>query len=155
MGRRRKYTPLGLRRSVDRWFDSISRVVTVTEPVDTGERDEKGHIIYEQQEVQNRAGETVCRLEYVIPPTIGGLCRAMGISRETWAEYGRHDEYAEAVENARDRIQAYLEEELMTRSGKDVKGVMFNLQANYGMSEKYEVEMTGGALEALLRAETE
>ena len=155
MGRQRKYTPLGLRRAVDAWFDSITRIVAVTEQVPTGERDERGHPIYEERDVVNRAGEPVLRLEYVIPPTVGGLCRHLEISRETWSQYGDQPGHDAVVQEARDRIQTYLEEELLTRSGKDVKGVMFNLQANYGMSERHEVELSGGALEALLRSERE
>ena len=45
------------------------------EQVNTGQKDGWGHWIYEIQEVTNDAGEPVKILEFVVPPTVGGLCR--------------------------------------------------------------------------------
>lgn len=128
------------------------------EKIYTGERDEKGHLIPIPVPVRNRAGEEMRRLEYLIPPTVGGLCRHLGISRDTWAAYcdrEQYPEFSDTTTQARERMRAYLEDELLTREGKNVRGIIFNLQANYGMSERREIELTGGALEELLRAEKE
>lgn len=45
MGRPRKYTAKTLEREVKKYFDSITREVTVTELVDSGEYDQYGHMI--------------------------------------------------------------------------------------------------------------
>ncbi len=41
---------------------------------------------------------------------------------------------------ARARIEAYLEQELLTRE-KGLQGIIFNLQNNYGWRQKQEVEL--------------
>lgn len=151
MGREKKYNAVRLRKAVERYFDSISRHVAITEPVATGRRDEKGHMIYEDRRVTNDAGDEIERLEYLVPPTVGGLCRFLEISRDTWAEYQKNEEFAEACKGAKDRMLAWNEEQLMSRSGKDVKGIMFNLQANYDYKEKMDVSVHGG-VEDFLRS---
>ena len=65
-------------------------------------------------------------------------------------------EFAEITEGVKARMQAWNERELLTRPGKDVKGIIFNLQQNYGYGgEKHEMELSGGALEAWMRGETD
>ena len=44
------------------------------------------------------------------------------------------------VAEARARIEAYLEQELLTRE-KGLQGIIFNLQNNYGWRQKQEVEL--------------
>ena len=155
MGRPRRYTPAAMHRALEEYFGSISREITVTEEIYTGERDEKGHLIPVLVPVKNRAGEEMKRIEYVIPPTVGGICEHLGIDRSTWENYCQRKEFFRTTTHARERLRAYLESELLTREGKNVRGIIFNLQANYGMSERREIELTGGALEELLRAEKE
>lgn len=140
VGRRRKYTPNQLFAAVRDYLRSISRTVNVTEPVDSGKRDSKGHVVYEYVEVRNDDGEYVSRKEYLVPLTITGLCRELDISRDTWARYAADERYADAVELARGAVQDYLERELLTRQ-KGLQGVIFALQANFGMSEKRVVEL--------------
>ena len=70
MGRPRKYTRIGLEKAVQRYFDSISREVTVTEKVDSGERDDKGHVIWEQVPIINKLGEEIRVTEFAVPPTV-------------------------------------------------------------------------------------
>ena len=144
MGRNKKYDGKSLRKKVVKYFDSISRHIAVTEPVATGIRDDKGHMIYEDRRVTNDAGKEIERLEYLVPPTVGGLCAFLDISRDTWAEYQKNEDTAEACKYAKDRLLAWNEEQLMTRSGKDVKGIVFNLQANYDYSERMDVNVHGG-----------
>lgn len=144
MGRHKKYTPKQLRTAIDAYFASIGRTVTVTEEYPTGERDESGHAIMAQREVYADSGEPIRRYEYIIPPTAGGLCASLGISRETWSSYcdqRQHPELADITAAARERLLAYREEQLLTREGKNVKGIIFDLQNNYKWLDRSEVEI--------------
>ena len=116
MSRPRKYTPNTLKKTVNGYFDSISRLVPLTEKRDTGRKDRDGHVIYEEVPVLNRLGVQATVLEYLVPPTVGGLC----------------------------------EQQLLTR--KDVKGIVFDLQNNYGYHDKKEIELGGRAAKAVTAA---
>lgn len=153
-GRKKKYTPLGLQKAVDRYFDSISRVRILTERVPTGEKDDKGHVIFEEKEIINNLNEPMTVNEFIIPPTVGGLCDALGIHRSTWAEYcdeEKNPQFSDTTTRARGRMRAYLEQALLTR--KDVKGIIFDLQNNYGYTDKKEVEL-GSKAQKILGAAT-
>ena len=154
VGAPKKYSKKGLRTAVERYFDSITREVKLTEKVPTGTYDEKGHMIYEDRPVMNRLGEEVIVTEYLIPPSEGGLSAFLGIHRSTWWNYcdnDKHPEFFDTTSYARGRIHAYLEQESLTRQGKDLKGVLFNLENNFGYRESQSIELTGGALEQYLR----
>ena len=150
-GREMKYrTGKALQVQVDRYFKSISRTVPVTELVPTGELDEKGHRILDTQPVMNDLGEIMMRKEYIIPPTVSGLCAYLGIHRATWNRYCEpelHPEFCDTTTRARGYMRAYLEEQLLTR--KDVRGIIFDLQNNYGYAEKREVELGARATMAV------
>ena len=150
-GRETKYkTSKALRDKVEKYFNSISRTAPVTEEVPTGELDERGHKIFEAQPVMNDLGEIMLRKEYMIPPTVSGLCEYLGIHRSTWANYcdpEKHPEFFDTTTRARGRMRAYLEEQLLTR--KEVRGIIFDLQNNYGYSEKREVELGTRATAAI------
>lgn len=139
MGRPRKYTGRTLKKAVERYFRRITKEETVTVAKPTGELDRYGHPVMEMVPAVNQLGEEVKELRYLVPPTIGGLCIDLGISGSTWAEYGKREEFSEAVAYARGRIMAYLQRELLERSGRDVKGVMFDLQNNHGYREKVDL----------------
>lgn len=146
MARPKKFTAVKLRKEVCRYFDSISRTVTVTEKKDSGERDSHGHVIWKTVEVYNNLGEPLQKKEFIIPPTVGGLCEFLGIHRSTWNDYCNpelHPEFSDTTTRARGSMRAYLETELLTR--KDVKGVIFDLQNNYGYTEKKEIEIGDAA----------
>lgn len=128
-GRKRKYTKKTFYDAVCRYFDSISRTVTVM--------DGQGHVIY------NDAGEEIRTVQYAVPPGITDLCLHLGIDRSTWQNYANRDLYpelADICEYARDRIIAYLERELNVRE-KGTQGIAFNLQNNYGWKQVQEVEL--------------
>lgn len=139
MGRKKKYGAAALKKAVERYFRSISRIVPVTEKVETGERDEQGHRLYRDEPVKNQLGEVVTRVEYLLPPEEGALCRALGISTTTWEAYGRQEETREIVEDAKATIKAWLWQQMMVRSGKDIKGVQFNLENNYGAASRQNI----------------
>lgn len=141
MGRPKKYTKKTLAEAVERYFASITRIVTVTELIETGERDDKGHKIFERRPITNSLGEEAKVEEYIVPPTVGGLCAYLGIHRSTWADYcdeSKYPEFSDTTTRARGRLRAYLEQQLLVR--KDVKGIIFDLQNNHGYSEKRQVE---------------
>jgi len=130
-GRPKKYTKKSLERAVDGYFASISRTVDALD----------GH----GRPMRNDAGDPIRVTEYVRPPSVGGLCLYLGIDRSTWQNYADrelHPELAEITAYARVRMEAYLEEQLLTRE-KNVQGLIFNLQNNYGWREKREVELGG------------
>lgn len=142
MARPRKYTKKTLAEAVERYFASITRIVPVTEMVDTGKRDDKGHKVYERVAVKNSLGEEAKVEEYIVPPTVGSLCEYLQIHRSTWADYcdhNLHPEFSDTTTRARGRLRAYLEQQLLIR--KDVKGIIFDLQNNHGYSEKRELEL--------------
>jgi len=131
MPKERSHTGESLMKGVVRFFKSISRTVPARAR-DTGE------------ELVNDLGTPIMLTDYIIPPTEGRLCRELGINISTWWRYKDASQYPEmqpAVQYASDRIAEYLQQELLTREGKDVRGVIFNLQNNYGWSEKKEIEV--------------
>ena len=128
-GRPKKYTKKKLREETERYFRSISRTIPA--------RDDTGGII------RNDDGDEIQLLQYVVPPSIAGLCLQLGIDRSTWQNYADptlHPELADVVAEARARIEAYLEQELLTRE-KGLQGIIFNLQNNYGWRQKQEDEL--------------
>lgn len=155
MARPRKYTAKALREGVDGYFRSICRTRAATELKPTGEVDRYGHPILKPEVILNDDGEEIMVREYIVPPTTAGLCRHLGISHQTWAEYSdkeKHPEFADSTTRARERLREYNELELLTRPGKDVRGIIFNLQNNFGYSEKREVDLAPTAAQAVSTA---
>lgn len=141
-----------LRRAVDKYFDSITREVVKTEKRETGERDEMGHMIYEDVPVLNKLGKPLVITEYIIPPTVGDLCEFLKIDRATWSRYcdsEKYPEFCNTTTRARGRMMSWNEKELLTREGKDCKGIIFNLENNYGYKERQSVDVHG-SLESYL-----
>lgn len=155
MGAPRKYGPKKLRRALEAYFASISRTVTLTERVPTGAKDNWGHEIYQTAEIHNDAGEPIKRRIFEVPPSVGGLCDHLGIHRSTWANYcdaEANPDLAEPTRWADEQFLTYLEMELLTRSGKDLKGIIQYLQHRYGYAERREVEMGPRARKAMTAA---
>lgn len=148
-----------LAKAVEAYFASISRTVEALEEYDTGEKDADGHAIYASRPILNDAGERIRYLEFVVPPTVGGLCAHLGITLRTWDEFcdrDRHPEFYDIAEQACRRMRAWREEQLLTR--RDVRGVIFDLKNNfgYGAGKKPEgrppaVKMSMGDKMAILR----
>lgn len=150
MGRPKRYTKKTLDEAVERYFATITRIVTMTELIETGERDDKGHKIFERKPITNSLGEEAKVEEYIVPPTVGALCQHLGIHRSTWAEYcdrELHPEFSDTTTRARGRLRAYLEQQLLIR--KDVKGIIFDLQNNHGYAEKRQLELGERASKAV------
>lgn len=153
MAGRRKYSKKTLKEAVQAYFDSITREVEIKERVDSGKRDSYGHVIWELVPVQNKLGETAKTTEYLVPPTIGGLCLHLGISYATWSRWHtgeENEDIAGILEDVRDRMLAWRMEQVLSR--KDVKGLVWELEVNYGVGAK---EKDGGGVSVTLGAELE
>lgn len=155
-GAPRKYkTAKSLRDAVEDYFDSITQEAAMEEVYDTGKKDKKGHEIYAKRPVLNKKGEPVKYLKYLFPPEVGDLCVHLRIHRDTWNEYCNHEKhpkFSDTTTYARGRMYAWNQRQLLTREGKDVRGIIFNLQANYGCSTKSEVEIGERAAKAMSAA---
>ena len=148
----KKYTKKTLERAVREYFDSISREVELTEMVDSGEKDDKGHVIYRPEKIQNKLGQSVKVTEFLVPPNVQDLCDYLVIHRSTWWDYSdpeKHPDLAPICARVKDVFLGYREKQLLTRPGKDIKGIVFDLENNYGYSDKRSVEVTGGVEEYL------
>ncbi len=105
----KKPTAKKLGEQVERYFDSITRLRTLTEG---------GEPVY------NRLGETVETVEYLLPPTENDLCLYLGVTPAQWRAYGLPGSPLRTVtEQARERILAWCVREMLTRPGKDLKGL--------------------------------
>ena len=72
-GRPKKYTKKGLREAIERYFRSISRTIPA--------RDDTGGII------RNDDDEEIKVVQFVVPPSVTGMCLYLGIDRSTWQNY--------------------------------------------------------------------
>lgn len=132
MPREKKYkTAKTFAAAVDGYFSSISRTVNVRllDP----EKEE-------WYDAVNDDGEPIKDVQYIVPPSLSAMCLKLGISRQTFSHYAADTAggYAAVCEYARLRVQAYLEEQLKSRT-KGLSGIIFDLQANFGWKEKREV----------------
>lgn len=148
MGRYRIYrTRKSLEAAVESYFRRISRTELVKEPVGTGQFDKYGHEIMQMVPVYNDDGEEIWVQVFQVPPTRGDLCQHIGVSRDTWRRYCDREAYpqfAEITEWAEDQLRSWRDRELHIRDDKHIKGLIFDLQANYGASEKRTVEVKTG-----------
>lgn len=152
MGAPRKYGPKSLKKALQKYFASISRTITLTERVPTGTKDEWGHEVYKTVDILNDAGEPIKRRVFEIPPSLGGMCDYLEIHRSTWTNYcdaTLNPDLEELTRWADEQFLSYLEMELLTRSGKDLKGIIQYLQNRYDYAERREVEMGPGARKAM------
>lgn len=146
----KKYTPEKLEKAVLKYFKSISRKKVLTHSVATGEKDSMGHVIYKEEPVLNQLGKPVEVTEYIVPPTVGGLCAFLGIHRSTWNDYCNDEAFADTTTYAQGLRHAYLEQENLTRPGKDLKGIQFDLENNFGYRERTQHSVAFEKLEDFL-----
>ena len=114
---------------INEYFENISAEEPVMRTVFEG-TDEEGKKKYRVEPVLKRSGEPLMRKVWYTPPTIGGLCLYLGITRKTLGEYSlRGGSYSEAVSDARSIVAAYLEEKISDPDIRNVKGVQLALQS--------------------------
>lgn len=130
---------------MEQYFSGISRMEPVTIRVPTDQKDRMGHTIYREEPAINDLGEEIQRRVYYVPPTLGGLCDHLGIYRKTWFTYALPDEDGKmtacgrVVEMAMDRMEAYLDEQLIV--SKNVRGVQASLEKNFGTARRVAVDL--------------
>lgn len=132
-----------LAKAVDGYFASISRTQEL--------RNALG------EPVLNDAGKPVEEIHWIRPPQESALALHLGITSRTWTNYCDHEknpDFADITDWAKQICRAYLEEQLITRE-KNVQGLIFNLQVNYGVSPQQRVEVSaGGSIEEYLASLT-
>lgn len=133
-------TPKALREAVEKYFASISYEEPVVISTPTGEVDEDGCIKYKAKmltEGPDGTGKPKTIVRYFEEPTAAGLYTYLGIDKSTWADYGKRAGYEEIVETARGIILARKVQLLNTKNS--VQGIIFDLKANYGWTDRVEV----------------
>ena len=72
------------------------------------------------------------------PYTMSGLALSLGVERKTLVNYGNKDLFYSQIKEAKQRVQAQLEENALTGKGNAVFTI-FNLKNNYGWKDNIEV----------------
>jgi hypothetical protein len=73
------------------------------------------------------------------PYTMSGLAYSLGIDRVTLINYGKNDLFFTLIKEAKDRVQAQLEENALMGKG-NATFTIFNLKNNYGWRDTVEVD---------------
>lgn len=73
------------------------------------------------------------------PYTMSGLALSLGIDRVTLIRYGDKDLFATQIKEAKDRVQAQLEENALMGKG-NATFTIFNLKNNYGWKDNLEID---------------
>ena len=143
-----KATAKKLREGVEAYFAGISRMTEVMESVPTGEKDKYGRDICEERAALNGRGEVVKVEKWLVPPSVTDLQSHLGLTAAQWEQMKEEDGTKATVAAAEMRVERYLRRELLTRPGKDLKGVILTLQRDFGFDG--EADEMGGTLEELL-----
>ena len=134
MGREKKYrTPASLSKAIDRYLSAVC----YERPVMSLEGEKSKPVFLKN-------GEPAIETVYLSPVSVSGLCVELGISRQTWASYGKDPVFASLVEGYRLRSEVYWEHQLTTGTGKGVQGASFALKANFGWRDKQDMVVVGG-----------
>jgi hypothetical protein len=132
--------------ALESYFQSISRVVPVMEETRSTDA-ATGKAVVRLEPVYNSRGEQITRLDYPVPPSVPGICRALNILRPQWQAYcdgSLHPETAKAAQWAMLMIEDYLVTELLSRS-KGADGLKVVLQEVLAGREHRESEQGGPA----------
>ena len=73
------------------------------------------------------------------PYTMSGLALSLGIDRRTLVNYSNSDLFFSQIKQAKQRVQAQLEENALMGKGNAVFTI-FNLKNNYGWRDQVEVK---------------
>ena len=142
--RAKRFSPRSLEAAVDRYFASIRRTVVATERVETGPK------TFEERPILSDTGEPILCREFVVAPTVWGLCEALGVTPAEWnrlCDRREHPEFQDAVQRASGLMREWREQSLLTR--KDVRGLIYHLQNHLGGLD----ELSGGEDEPMSLAE--
>ena len=164
VGRPRRYdSGKELLSEIEKYFASISYVepVRIQKPV-TEEvegktvfvRDNKGHILTELVAVQTLDGKIAEKVCWTEPPSIESMQVFLGISKSTWCDYAKDEEYSEAITYARGRVEAYLATIGIT-DPKTARAAEFSLMHNFGWKNESKMEVSGGVEDYLRKLDEE
>jgi hypothetical protein len=67
------------------------------------------------------------------PYTVCGLANALDMDRLSLINYSKREEFFNTIARAKQRIQQFYEEALYNNSNNNARGVIFSLQANFGL----------------------
>ena len=113
---------------VDKYFESISGRIPV---------------MLDGEPLTDADGNAVIIESYIVSPTLSGLANRLGVSRRTLLNWAKDENcrYHDVIEMAKQRIEQYLEERLVTARHTD--GVKFSLANNFRESwtDKKELEI--------------
>lgn len=73
------------------------------------------------------------------PYTMSGLALSLGIDRVTLVRYGDRDLFATQIKEAKQKVQAQLEENALIGKG-NATFTIFNLKNNYGWRDQVEIK---------------
>lgn len=130
MGHHKDYNAEELDEAVEKYFRKIQTRKMLKDEAGEPERDLDGEIMYETR--------------FRVPPSIADLCVFLHISKRTWCSYSHCETHKEICEDAKLRIEAFLYKDLNTK--KNPNGTIFNLQNNYDMAERHQVDATAGRM---------
>lgn len=155
MGRPRKMTARAMKKKIDAYFDAIRaekpmyvKVPVMTED-DYGRKlpvlDAFGHEKMMFEQVVTADGKPATETIWIEPPSIIGLCMAIGVDRTTfyrWCNPGDEPdegekEFCNIATRARGRIEAYLTAK--TEEKCAARGAIANLEANFGWKRRKEI----------------
>lgn len=151
MGRPRKMTARALKKKINAYFDAIraEKPMMRREPVlqadGTPALDAFGHEKMVYKPVITADGKPATETIWTEPPSIIGLCMAIGVDRTTfyrWCNPGdepgeEEKEFCNIATRARGRIEAYLTAKTEEKSA--ARGAIANLEANFGWKRRKEI----------------
>lgn len=153
MARPKKYsTVAALKKAVDSYFASISyqqKVIIARRELLPNQQ--TGEITVQEvpEELLDGNGKNVMETVWLEEPSKAGLCLHLGISRDTWAEYAKCEELKPVTDYVDSVMLKHLSELLNTKNS--VQGIIFNLKANYGWTDRVEVTHKEMGLEDYLK----
>ena len=131
---RKQMSAAALREAVDRYFRSISREKLLTEKAETGETDKNGKPLTADVAVLNALGEPITVTEFLLPPTRRGLLHFLSLAEEDWHALSRKPGAGAVVREAEERLVDWRFQQILSLPGKDIKGLLFDLEQNYSLT---------------------
>lgn len=74
------------------------------------------------------------------PYTMSGLAIHLGCDRKTLVNYSKNEEYFHAIKAARQRVEGYIEEGMLSGELSAVPCI-FNMKNNFGWADKQEIDL--------------
>ena len=131
---RKQRSAAALREEANRYFRSISREKLLTEKIETGETDKNGKPLTRDTAILNALGEPITVTEFLLPPTRRGLLHYLSLTEEDWHALSRKPGVSAVVREAEARLVDWRFQQILSLPGKDIKGLLFDLEQNYSLA---------------------